>query len=473
MEMDKETFRNFGHQFVDWVVDYMSDTEQYPVVSALKPGDVKHRLPDSPPERGEAMERIFDDFKSIVLPGMTHWQHPGWFAYFPANNSPPSVLAELLTAALGAQCMIWQTSPAAAELEEVVMDWLRQAVGLPEGMVGCIQDTASTATLCALLSARERATDFESNRRGLQHPLTVYASAETHSSIEKAVKIAGYGQQALRLIPTDADYAMRTEALEAAIAEDREVGLQPAAVVATIGTTSSTAIDPLEAIGAICRRHGIWLHVDAAFAGTAAVLPEMRWIFRGSELADSVVFNPHKWMLTNFDCSAYYVKDPAVLVRTFEIHPEYLKTGVDSEVRNFRDWGIQLGRRFRALKLWFVLRSYGLEGIRNMVREHLRLARCFREWVQADPNFEVLAPVPLSLVCFRRNDGRPEDALNAVNEQLLTQVNRTGKVFLTHTMLDGRYTLRLVVGQRTTTERHVRTAWEIIREKAAAQRATS
>lgn len=468
MEMDKETFRAFGHQFVDWVVDYMEHTERYPVRSPLQPGDVKQQLPHSPPELGESMERIFDDFKSIVLPGITHWQHPGWFAYFPANNSPPSVLAELLTAGLGAQCMIWQTSPAAAELEEVVMEWLRKALDLPAGMSGCIQDTASTATLCALLTARERATDFEANRQGLRRPLTVYASEETHSSIEKGAKIAGYGKEALRRIPTDGDYAMQPEALEEALCRDLAVGLQPACVVATIGTTSSTAVDPLAAIGAICRRRGIWLHVDAAFAGTAAVLPEMRWLLDGLESADSFVFNPHKWMLTNFDCSAYYVKDPAALVRTFEIHPEYLKTGVDAEVRNFRDWGVQLGRRFRALKLWFVMRAYGLEGIRTLVREHLRLAELFRRWVEAEPNFELLAPAPLSLVCFRLNDGRPEEALNALNQRLLEEVNGTGSVFLTHTVLRGRYTLRLVVGQRTTAERHVRAAWEIIREKAAA-----
>jgi len=468
MEMDKETFRAFGHRFVDWVVDYMEHTDRYPVRSPLQPGDVKQRLPQSPPEQGESMDGIFDDFESIVLPGITHWQHPGWFAYFPANNSPPSVLAELLTAALGAQCMIWQTSPAAAELEEVVMEWLRQALQLPPDMTGCIQDTASTATLCALLSARERATDFQSNRQGLPAGLTVYASEETHSSIEKAVKIAGYGRQALRSIPTDENYALQPDALEAAVEQDRRRGLRPAAVVATVGTTSSTAIDPLEAIGAVCRRRGIWLHVDAAFAGTAAILPEMRWILRGVESADTFVFNPHKWMLTNFDCSAYYVKDPQSLVRTFEIHPEYLKTGVDSEVRNFRDWGIQLGRRFRALKLWFVLRSYGLEGIRSLVREHLRLAKLFQGWVEADENFELLAPVALSLVCFRFNDGRAEDELNAVNQRLLEEVNRTGAVYMTHTMLRGRYTLRLVVGQRTTAERHVRRAWEIIQDRIAA-----
>jgi len=412
------------------------------------------------------MNRIFEDFQKIILPGMTHWQHPGWFAYFPANNSPASVLAELLTAGLGAQCMIWQTSPAAAELEETVLGWLRGMIGLPAGMAGVIQDTASTATLCALLCAREKATNFESNEKGLKRPLRVYASDQTHSSIEKGVKISGYGRENLRLIPTDAAYAMVPEKLEEAVLEDQKKGFQAACVVATVGTTSSSALDPLRPIGEICRRHGIWLHVDAAYAGTAAVLPEKQWILGGVELADSFVFNPHKWMFTNFDCSAYYVRDPGDLVRTFEIHPEYLKTGRDSQVRNYRDWGIQLGRRFRALKLWFVLRSYGVEGIQALVREHLRLAQLFKKWVEADHRFEIMAPVPLSLVCFRFNDGRSDEALNTFNKKLMDGVNATGKVYLSHTALNGRFTLRLVVGQRTTEERHVRAAWEFINRTA-------
>lgn len=460
--MKKEDFRRSGHQFIDWIAEYLENVEKYPVLSTVQPGDIKTLVPAVPPSRGEAMETLFRDFETIIMPGITHWQHPGWFAYFPANNSPASVLGELLTAGLGAQCMVWQTSPAAAELEEVVLDWLRQMIGLPDGFAGVIQDTASTATLCALITARERATGFESNESGLKAPLTVYASEEAHSSVEKAVKIAGYGKRNLRRVPTDGRFALVPDKLEEALAKDREAGVVPACVVATVGTTSSGAIDPLRPIAEICRRHGVWLHVDAAWAGTAALLPEKRWILDGAETADSLVFNPHKWMLTNFDCSAYFVRDPGALVRAFEIHPEYLKTGVDAKVRNYRDWGIQLGRRFRALKLWFVVRSYGVEGLQAMVREHLRLAALVRDWVEADPRFELLAPVELGLVCFRLNDGRDEEGLEVLNRRLLERVNASGSVFLSHTTLRGKFTVRLVVGQRTTEERHVRNAWDVL-----------
>ena len=464
--MDHQQFRKYGHELIDWLADYMDNVESYPVVSTVRPGEIKSRIPPSPPSEKEPMEKIIADFRDLILPGITHWQHPGWFAYFPANNSPPSVLAELLTAGLGAQCMIWQTSPAAAELEEAVMQWLKEMLDLPEEMTGCIQDTASTATLCALLTAREKATGYESNRSGLHKPLKVYTSEETHSSIEKGVKIAGFGSNAIAPIATDERFAMVPQALEERIIADRKNGQLPCCVVATIGTTSSTAIDPLEDIGHICHRHKVWLHVDAAFAGTVAVLPEMRAIFNGMPYADSYVFNPHKWMLTNFDCSAYFVKDPGALIRTFEIHPEYLKTGKDSVVKNYRDWGIQLGRRFRALKLWFVIRSYGVEGLKAMVREHLRLAKLFAGWLQNDSRFETMAPVSLSLVCFRLNDGRAESQLNELNAELLQRVNATGNVFLTHTALRGKYVLRMMIGQRTTTEKHVQLGWEIITDTA-------
>jgi aromatic-L-amino-acid decarboxylase len=465
-EMDHQQFRKYGHELIDWLADYMDQVESYPVVSPSEPGEIKSRIPASPPSQKEPMEQILADFRDRILPGITHWQHPGWFAYFPANNSPPSVLAELLTAGLGAQCMIWQTSPAAAELEEAVMEWLREMLGLPEQMTGCIQDTASTATLCALLTAREKATGFASNRVGLHEPLKIYTSEETHSSIEKGVKIAGFGSSAIESIATDDRYAMIPRKLEERITKDREAGRHPCCVVATVGTTSSTAIDPLEDIGRICRRHDIWLHVDAAFAGTAAILPEKRDILNGVEYADSFVFNPHKWMLTNFDCSAYFVRDPGALIQTFEIHPEYLKTGRDAVVKNYRDWGIQLGRRFRALKLWFVIRSYGVEGLQAMVREHLRLAKLFAGWLHSDTRFETMAPVDLSLVCFRLNDGRPETQLNELNARLLASVNATGKVFLTHTALKGKTALRMMIGQRTTTDKHVRLAWKIVTQKA-------
>lgn len=460
--MDKEEFKNFGYKFVDWVADYLSEVGKHPVCSPLKPGQVRSKLLPKAPQKGESMERLFQDFQKIILPGLTHWQHPSWFAYFPANNSPPSILAELLTAGIGAQCMIWKTSPAAAELEEVVLEWLCQMLSLPEGMSGVIQDTASTATLVALLTARERATNFESNKNGLKRPLVVYTSEEAHSSVEKGAKIAGYGKENIRYIPTDEAFAMIPSKLEEAVVEDRDRGLQPACVVATLGTTSSTAIDPLSPIGKICQKHGLWLHVDAAFAGTAAILPEKRWMLEGAEHMDSFVFNPHKWMLTNFDCSAYYVRDPASLIRTFEIHPEYLKTGVDAEVKNFRDWGIQLGRRFRALKLWFVIRSYGVEGLQKIIRKHIWLAQKFKDWVEKHDCFELMAPVNLSLVCFRLNDGRGEEDLNRLNQEFLERLNRSGKVFLTHTTLRGKYVLRMAIGQRTTEEKHVREAWELM-----------
>jgi aromatic-L-amino-acid decarboxylase len=465
--MDKDEFRKFGYRFVDWVADYMTDITEYPVLSRVKPCEIRSQLPTQPPVQGESLERIFEDFQNIILPGITHWQHPSWFAYFPANNSPPSILAELLTAGIGAQCMVWQTSPAAEELEEVVLDWLRQMLGLPEEMVGVIQDTASTATLVALLTAREWATNFETNQKGVRMPLVVYASEETHSSIEKGVKIAGFGKENLRYIPTDEAFAMLPSKLEEAVVQDEKKGFKPTCVIATLGTTSSTAMDPLIPIGKICRQHKIWLHVDAAFAGTAAILPEKKEILKGTEYADSFVFNPHKWMFTNFDCSAYFVKDPGALVRTFEIHPEYLKTGLDAEVKNFRDWGIQLGRRFRALKLWFVVRYYGVEGLQRIIREHIRLGQLFRDWVENEENFELMAPADFSLVCFRLNDGREEEGLKSLNQDLLESLNQTGKVFLSHTNLRGRYVLRMAIGARMTEERHVREAWELIKEMSA------
>ncbi|MBU4254165.1 MAG: aminotransferase class I/II-fold pyridoxal phosphate-dependent enzyme [Acidobacteria bacterium] len=460
--MDKDTFRTFGYRFVDWIADYMEGLEHLPVAPSIRPGDIRSRLPKDAPIQGEDMEKIFDDFRTLILPGMTHWQHPSWFAYFPANNSPPSVLAEILTAGMGAQCMIWQTSPAAEELEVVTLDWLRGMLGLPEDMTGVIQDSASSATLAALLTAREKATGYTANTSGIQTPLVVYLSEEAHSSVEKGVKIAGYGNRNLRRIPTDDSFAMIPEELERAVEKDRQSGFSPCCVVATVGTTSSSAIDPLKEIAEICRRRQIWLHVDAAYAGTAAILPEKRWILDGVEGADSFVFNPHKWMLTNFDCSAYFVREPSALIRTFEIHPEYLKTGVDAQVKNFRDWGIPLGRRFRALKLWFVLRSYGIEGIQQMVRRHIEWAGLFSGHIKDSPHFELMAPVPLSLVCFRLNDGRPEEELDELNQTLLERLNASGKLLLTQTRLRGRYVLRLSIGARLTETRHVEEAWKLI-----------
>jgi aromatic-L-amino-acid decarboxylase len=468
--MDLEEFRREAHAAVDWMADYLRDVGERRVVTSALPGDLRRALPATPPEAPEPFARVMADFQGLIVPGMTHWNHPGWFAYFPANNSPPSIIAEMLTAAIGAQCMSWQTSPAATELEQVVMDWLRQLIGLPADMKGVIQDTASTSTLVALLTARERATRFGYGKAGARaegaRGLTVYTSREAHSSVVKGVKLAGYGTDQLRLVEVDEAFAMRPESLAALMEADVRAGLLPACVVATVGTTSSSAIDPLPALAAITHRHGAWLHVDAAYGGSAAILPEKRHILAGAELADSLVFNPHKWLFTNFDCSAYFTRDVESLLHTFQASAEYLKTPHDQEVVNFRDWGVQLGRRFRALKLWFVLRTFGAEGLRTRLREHLRLAQLFRGWVEADPDFEVLAPTPLALVCFRcrpRADALSEAELDALNERLLALVDADGRVHLTHTRLDGRFTLRLSIGQLFTEERHVRTAWELLR----------
>ncbi len=468
--MDFKAFRTHAHELVDWMADYLETVEQYPVKSSVEPGAILAKLPDHPPDKGELFPEIFSDFQQIILPGMTHWQHPSFFAYFPANSSPPSLLAEMLTATLGAQCMVWETSPAAAELEERMMQWLAVMIGIPRNFAGVIQDTASTATLCAILTAREKASRFQTNQHGLTgQPRAIYASSQTHSSIEKAVKIAGLGKEAMHLVPVDPAYAMQPQALETAIREDIEKGIQPLCVVATIGTTGSTAIDPLKAIGEICQRYEVWLHVDAAFAGSALILPEKRWMIDGIESIDSFVFNPHKWLFTNFDCSAYFVKDKDALIKTFEILPEYLKTERDRLVNNYRDWGIQLGRRFRALKLWFVIRTYGVHGLQEKLRHHLRLAAAFAEKITAHPDFELLAPVPLNLVCFRYRPADvsfSEEKLNRLNARLLKKCNETGKMYFTHTVLNGVYTLRMVIGQTYVEQRHVDAAWSLIQEKA-------
>ncbi len=468
--MDLKEFRRHAHDLVDWMADYLENVRDYPPKSQVNPGDILRELPDDPPENGEPFEQIFADFEQIIMPGITHWQHPCFMAYFPANSSPPSVLGEMLTSTLAAQCMIWQTSPAAAELEERTMDWLGAMLGLPGEWHGVIQDSASTATLCSLLTAREKFFDYQINENGLQgEPVfAVYYSSETHSSIEKDVKIAGLGRANVCKIEVDRDYALKPGALEAAIVRDRAAGIIPLCVVATIGTTGSTAIDPLGPISDICSRHDVWLHVDAAYAGTALVLPEMRYMIEGIEAVDTFVFNPHKWMMTNFDCSAYFVKDKEALIRTFEIHPEYLKTKETQVVNNYRDWGVPLGRRFRALKLWFVLRSYGVRGIQEKVRYHLGLAESVKERIEASDDFQLLAPVPFSLVCFRYAPPEitDEQSLNALNERLLDEINKSGKLFLTHTKLGENYTIRIVTSQTNVTQADVDLAWKIITDTA-------
>ncbi len=459
-QLDPEAFRRQAHQVADWMADYLRDVARYPVQPPVAPGEIRARIPAHPPESGEDFAGIMNDFERDIVPGLTHWGHPGFYGYFPANTSPPSVLAEMLTAAIGAQCMSWSTSPAATELEQAMMEWLRQMIGLPEGFTGVIQDTASTATLVAIVSARDAALDRTGRAIG---ELVLYTSQEANSSVPKGGRLAGFRQDRIRFIDTDDGARLDGAALAAAITADRSAGLVPCCVVATVGTTGSTAIDPVRAIARLCREHQLWLHLDAAFAGSAAILPELRWILDGADQADSLVFNPHKWLLVNFDCSAYFVRDPAALLRSCSASAEILKTRYDATVVNFRDWGIQLGRRFRALKLWFVIRSYGVEGLRAVLREHIRLGKLFASWVDADQAFERVGEAPLATVCFRMVAVNDQDAMN---RELLARVNATGKAFLTGTTLKGRYVLRLALGHLTTTEAAVAEAWELIRDTA-------
>ncbi|HXJ92264.1 MAG TPA: aminotransferase class V-fold PLP-dependent enzyme [Terriglobia bacterium] len=467
--MTPDEFRRHGKAMVDWIADYYERVESMPVLSRAKPGQIRESLPASAPLQGESFEAMARDVESLIMPGVTHWQSPNFFAFFPSNNSFPSILGELLSAGLGVQGMLWATSPACTELETHVLDWLVEMLGLPAAFLashtggGVIQDTASSSSLCALLAGRERATRYASNLRGCDGRLVAYTSSQAHSSIEKAVKIAGLGQENLRLIEVDERFAMRPEALAAQIRDDRAAGRVPCFVCATVGTTSSNAIDPVPAIGRICREHGVWLHVDAAMSGTAALCPEFRYIQDGLEFADSYCFNPHKWMFTNFDCDCFYVADRKALIDTLSVLPEYLRNQATESgaVIDYRDWHIPLGRRFRSLKLWFVIRHYGVEGLRHHVRRHVELAQQFATWVRDDGHFEPAAPAPLNLVCFRHRGG------DAINQTLLERLNQSGDLYLTHTRLDGRFTLRLSVGQTHTELRHVERAWKRIREEAA------
>ncbi|MGB9237176.1 MAG: pyridoxal-dependent decarboxylase [Terriglobales bacterium] len=467
--MSPEEFRRHGHAVVDWIADYQARIESFPVLSRAKPGEIRAKLPTGPPAKGEAFDQILGDIERIILPGVTHWQSPNFFAYFPANSSGPGILGDLLSSGLGVQGMLWSTSPACTELETHVLDWLVPMLGLPEKFLstgaggGVIQDTASSASLCALLAARERATQFASNRKGCDGRLVAYCSTQTHSSVEKAMKIAGMGSDNLRQIPVDSSFAMRAEALERQITSDNKAGLLPCFVCATVGTTSSNAIDPVREIARIAADHKIWLHVDAAMSGTAALCPEFRFIHDGVELADSYTFNPHKWMFTNFDCNCFYVADRKHLIQTLSILPEYLRNQATESgaVIDYRDWHIQLGRRFRSLKLWFVIRHYGIEGLQHHVREHIRLAQEFAGWARSDVRFEIAAPAKLNLVCFRLRSG------DQANQLLMDRLNASGDLYLTHTKLDGKLTLRLCVGQTNTQSRHVERAWQRIQEEAA------
>lgn len=464
--MSPEQFRQHGHALIDWIADYLEHVEQHPVMAPVAPNDIRAALPARPPEFGEPFDQMMRDVESIIIPGITHWQSPNFFAFFPANTSEPAILGELLSAGLGVQGMIWATSPACTELEAHVLDWLVHMLDLPKQFHstskggGVIQDTASSASLCALLAARERATNFRTNEHGTNGALTAYASSQAHSSIEKATKIAGFGRSNLRLVDVDAAFAMQPEALARAIQQDQADGRTPCFVCATVGTTSSNAIDPVRKIGEICREHGIWLHVDAASAGSAAVCPEFRFIHHGLELADSYCFNPHKWMLTNFDCDCFYVADRAALINTLSILPDYLKNKATASgaVIDYRDWQIPLGRRFRALKLWFVIRHYGVEGIRAFLRRHVAWAKQFAAWVRDDERFELVAEPALNLVCFRHRGG------DDVNQQLMDRLNAGGKLYLSHTRLNGQLTLRFAIGGTRTRFEHVERAWRVIAE---------
>ncbi len=467
--MSPAEFRTAGHALIDWIAEYYEQVETYPVLSQAKPGEVRSQLPPAPPEHGESFDAMMADVDRIIMPGVTHWQSPNFFAFFPANTSGPAILGDLLSSGLGVQGMIWATSPACTELETHVLDWVADMLDLPEQFHststggGSIQDSASSAALAALVAARERATAFASNARGCDGKLVAYVSTQTHSSIEKAIKIAGLGVDNLRVIPVDETYAMRPEVLAAQIEADRAAGLVPCFACATVGTTSSNAIDPLSAIGAICREQDVWLHVDGAMAGTAAICPEFRWLLNGLELADSFCFNPHKWMFTNFDCDCFFVADRRSLIMALTILPEYLRNAATASgaVIDYRDWQVSLGRRFRSLKLWFVIRHYGVEGLRHHIRQHIALGQAFKAWIEASDDFELAAPAPLNLVCFRHKGGE------AVNQAIMDRLNASGALYLTHTKLDGTLTLRMSIGQTNTEARHVEAAWAAIRKEAA------
>ncbi len=471
--MTAEQFRKNGKQVVDWIADYYQQIEALPVLSQAKPGDIRSALPDQPPLHGESFDLILKDIDRVILPGVTHWQSPNFFAYFPANASGPAILGDLVSSALGVQGMLWATSPSCTELETQVLDWLVPMLGLPEKFLssstggGVIQDTASSSTLCAMLAARERATDYTTNLHGSVGNLVAYTSSQAHSSLEKAAMIAGIGLNNLRLLEVDENFAIRPDGLKLQVEEDKRAGLIPFFVCGTVGTTSSNAMDPLPAIAAICQQNNLWFHIDAAMSGTAALCPEFRHYQNGVEHADSYCFNPHKWMFTNFDCDCFYVADRAVLIKTLSILPEYLKNQATESgaVFDYRDWQIPLGRRFRSLKLWFVIRHYGVEGLQYHVRQHVEMAKAFAGWIREDKRFELVAPVPLNLVCFRYRGSEDE------NQRLMDRLNQSGDLYLTHTRLGGQLTLRFCVGQTNTTLRHVERAWQRIQEEAVKLRA--
>jgi aromatic-L-amino-acid decarboxylase len=466
--MDPEAFRREAHRLADWIADYLADPARYPVLSQVEPGDIRRQLPDRAPEQGEPFDAIFSDFERIILPGVTHWNHPGFFAYFAITGSGPGILGEFLSAALNQQAMLWRTSPSATELEEVTLRWLQQLLHLPDAFEGVIYDTASISTLHALAAARERHVPNvrSTGLTGSGLRFAIYCSDQAHSSVDKAVILLGFGHEALRRVASDSEYRMQLDALREAITRDRADGVIPVAVVATVGSTSTTSSDPVGEIAALCATEGVWLHIDAAYAGVAAMTPEHAHLLDGAAAADSIVVNPHKWLFTPFDVSVLYCRHMDVLRAAFSLVPEYLKTSEVSEVKNLMDTGIQLGRRFRALKLWMVMRHFGAEGLQARLSEHMRLARLFAAWVDDSDSFERLAPVPFSVVCFRAiPPGSSGAEVDAFNERLMNAVNAGGEVFVSHTRLNGSLAIRLAIGNLHTTEAHVRRAWDILRDE--------
>lgn len=466
--MDPQEFRRLGHQVIDWIADYRERVAEFPVMAQVAPGEIKAKLPTAPPEQPEDMRTVLDDLERIVMPGISHWQSPRFFGYFPANAPLAGVLGDLVSTGLGVIGLSWQSGPAVTEVEEVMTDWLRQMVGLSDAWSGVIQDTASTSTLVALVCARERATEYGMARGGLQgepRKLVVYACAHSHSSVEKAALLAGFGREQVHLVPFDAAYAMRADVLADMVAADVAQGMRPCAVMATTGTTATTALDPVSAIAEVAGRHGMWLHVDAAMAGSAMILPECRWMWDGIEAADSLVLNAHKWLGVPFDCSLYYVRDPRHLVRVMSTNPSFLQSSVDDEVKNLRDWGIPLGRRFRALKLWFAIRESGVAALRERLRRDIRNARWLEEQVRATPEWRVLAPVVLQTVCVRHDPpGLAGEALDAHTQGWAERINRSGAAYLTPAVLDGRWMVRVSVGAEATRQRDVAALWQAMRE---------
>ncbi|GAB1454283.1 pyridoxal-dependent decarboxylase [Draconibacterium sp.] len=466
--MSAEQFREEGKKVIDWIADYYENIEKYPVLSQVKPGEIKASLPNNPPQNGESMDKMMNDIDRLIMPGITHWQSPNFYAYFPSNTSFPSILGDLISSGLGVQGMIWATSPAATELETRVLDWLVEMMGMPEKFKststggGVIQDTASTSALTAIIAARERVTKFQSNKTGIQQKLVAYISTQTHSSLEKAIKIAGIGSENLRMIDVDEKFAMRVDLLEKQIENDKAAGYKPFFICAALGTTSSNAVDPIAKIGKIAQKENCWFHIDAAMSGTAMLCPEFHHFQDGVELADSYCFNPHKWMFTNFDCDVFWVAKRQELISTFSILPEYLRNQAteSGEVFDYRDWHVQLGRRFRSLKLWFVIRHYGVEGLQFHIRKHIEMTQNFKNWVRQSQDFELFVEPPFNLVCFRHKNG------NDFNMNLMNAVNDTGMAFFTHTKLNGQVVLRLSIGQTNTEAKHVKATWGLIQEIA-------